>query len=188
MTQPVFWVTQVDPASLILIAGPTPDGPAFTVDDAAFQNILHRRGNLVRIELQGDFYDIAFSEHPRDRALGAVIVFDDLFADRLTALSRFWDAVRGRGSAADPRITPPRLQRARLMLRVVDARIAGATHRQIAEVLFPNHHHDPAKWVESPFRVMMNRLVRDGMASVRGGYRKLLRRPRRSRKASKISS
>ena len=67
------------------------------------------------------------------------------------------------------------------MLRVFDARGAGASYRKIAEQIFPNLNHDTATWDENPVRVTIARLVRDGMAYVRGGYRTLLCRPRRSR-------
>lgn len=114
-------------------------------------------------------------------ALGAFILFDDLTPDRQTTLMRFWKAMTGKRVPRDPRLTPQRHQRARQMLRAVDARSAGATYRQIAAQLFPNLKHDAETWVENPVRETTVRLARDGMAFVRGGYRKILRLPRRSR-------
>ena len=72
-------------------------------------------------------------------------------------------------------------ERARQMLRAVDARNAGAIYRTIAEHLFPQHQIDTASWVGHPIRETTIRLARDGMKLVRGGYRALLRRPRRER-------
>lgn len=161
--------------------GPRPDGFFITADELRLHTIFQHDPKLLRLEIRGEQYDVTLTEPLDERALGAFVMFDDITPDRQTALSRFWSAIKGKRVPHDPRITPQRQQRARLMLRVVDARAEGATHRQIAEAIFPNHEHDPAKWVESPFRVAMNRLARDGMAFVRGGYRKLLRRPRRSR-------
>lgn len=114
-------------------------------------------------------------------ALAAVIPLDQMTPDRLTALGRFWSAATGRAVPPDPRITPQRRQRARQMLRVVDARHAGAIYRTIAEYLFPQHQIDAASWVGSAIRETTIRLARDGMKLVRGGYRALLRRPRRER-------
>jgi hypothetical protein len=66
------------------------------------------------------------------------------------------------------------------MLRVVDGREAGETYRTIAEVLFPKHHIDAASWAGNAIRETTIRLARDGLKLVDGGYRTLLRRPRRS--------
>ncbi|WP_271199518.1 DUF2285 domain-containing protein [Methylopila turkensis] len=108
-------------------------------------------------------------------------MFDELTLDRLIAIERLWQAMFGKRVPPDPRLTPQRRHRARLMLRVFDARLASASYRKIAEQIFPNLKHDAATWVESPVRITIARLVRDGMSYVRGGYRTLLRRPRRSR-------
>lgn len=116
-----------------------------------------------------------------DDAVAAVIPLDDMTPDRLTAIGRFWAAAMRRPVPADPRITPQRLRRARQMLRVVDARATGATYRNVAQFLFPRHENDAASWVGSAIRETTIRLARDGMKLVRGGYRTLLRRPRRER-------
>ncbi|WP_229380557.1 MULTISPECIES: DUF2285 domain-containing protein [unclassified Sphingobium] len=101
--------------------------------------------------------------------------------DRLTALGRFWSAASGRGAPPDPRMTSQRRHRARQMLRVVDGRATGAAYRAIALFIFPRHENDPASWVGSAIRETTIRLARDGLKLVRGGYRSLLRRPRRGR-------
>jgi hypothetical protein len=116
-----------------------------------------------------------------DGSLSAVILLDDLTLDRLTALARFWATLRGQTIPSDPRMTPQRKQRARQMLRVVDGRTRGATYRAIADAVFPKHGHDAASWVGSSIRETTIRLARDGLQLVRGGYRSLLRRPRRNR-------
>lgn len=110
-----------------------------------------------------------------------MIPLDEMTQDRLTALGRFWFAATGRAVPPDPRMTPQRLQRARQMLRAIDARETGATYRTIAQFLFPQHENDAASWVGSAIRETTIRLTRDGMKLVRGGYRGLLRRPRRER-------
>src|SRR3546814_20150422 len=66
------------------------------------------------------------------------------------------------------------------MLRVVDGRLAGVKYRSIAEALFPSHKIDSSSWAGDALREITIRLARDGLQLVEGGYRTLLRRPRRS--------
>ena len=131
--------------------------------------------------MRGEHYDVALADADDSRPLGAFVFFDELTPDRLTAVERFWHAMFGERVPPDPRMTPQRRQRARLMLRVFDARVDGVSYRKIAEQLFPNLKHDAETWDENPVRMTIARLARDGMSHVRGGYRRLLRRPRRSR-------
>ena len=181
LIQPIFWTQQVDPAAIILTTGPAPDGPPFTAEDVHAHVILQYDEALVRLEMRRESFDVALTALSSRQALAALLILDDLLPDRLTALARFWAAIKNRRAPADPRVTPQRQRRARLMLRVVDARVAGASYRQIAAQLFPNLKHDSATWVENPVRETTVRLARDGLAFVRGGYRKILRLPRRSR-------
>ena len=181
LIQPIFWTPQVDPAAIILTTGPAPDGPPFTAEDVHAHVILQYDEALVRLEMRRESFDVALTALSSRQALAALLILDDLLPDRLTALARFWAAIKNRRAPADPRVTPQRQRRARLMLRVVDARVAGASYRQIAAQLFPNLKHDSATWVENPVRETTVRLARDCLAFVRGGYRKILRLPRRSR-------
>lgn len=181
LIQPIFWTPQVDPAAIILTTGPAPDGPPFTAEDVHAHVILQYDEALVRLEMRRESFDVALTALFSRQALAALLILDDLLPDRLTALARFWAAIKNRRAPADPRVTPQRQRRARLMLRVVDARVAGASYRQIAAQLFPNLKHDSETWVENPVRETTVRLARDGLAFVRGGYRKILRLPRRSR-------
>lgn len=87
--------------------------------------------------------------------------------------------IRGRPLPADNRMTEQRRQRAPQMLRVVDARLAGATYRSIAESMFPTHKIDAASWAGDALRETTILRARDGLKLVEGGYRSLLRRPRR---------
>ncbi len=131
--------------------------------------------------MRGEPYDITLADPADTRPLGAFVLFDELTPDRLTAVERLWQSMFGKRVPPDPRITRQRRHRARVMLRVFDARVAGASYRKIAAQIFPNLKHDAATWDENPVRVTIARLARDGMSYVRGGYRMLLRRPRRSR-------
>ncbi|WP_244935216.1 DUF2285 domain-containing protein [Acuticoccus sediminis] len=143
--------------------------------------VFEHDADLIRLALRGEPYDVALTDADDARPLGAFVMFDELTPDRLTAVERLWYAMFGKRVPTDPRMTPQRRQRARQMLRAIDARHAGAIYRVVAEHLFPQHKIDAASWVGDPIREITIRLARDGMKLVRGGYRSLLRRPRRDR-------
>jgi hypothetical protein len=109
----------------------------------------------------------------------ALILLDDMALDRLEAAARYWRALRSQPVPPDPRMTSQRRQRLRQMLRVVDARLERQTYRAIALTLFPKHRIDAASWAGDAIRETIIRLARDGMKLVRGGYRDLLKRPRK---------
>lgn len=111
--------------------------------------------------------------------LAAVIPLDEDTLDRLAALTRVWARLRRPPAPPDDRVTPQRRRRLQQMLRVIDARQAGETYRAIAHALFPKHHIDPAAWAGDAIRETIIRLARDGFKLVEGGYRTILRRPRR---------
>jgi len=182
LIQPIFWTPQADPATLPFAAGPSPAGDlSVRVDDLHANAIVEHDGAFLRLVLRGEPYDVALADADDSRPLGAFVMFDELTPDRLIAIERLWYAMLGKRVPPDPRLTPQRRHRARLMLRVFDARVAGASYRKIAEQIFPKLKHDAATWDENPVRVSIARLARDGMSYVGGGYRTLLRRPRRSR-------
>ena len=109
----------------------------------------------------------------------AIILLDDATPDRFEALARYWRGLHTPLAPPDPRVTPQRRQRLRQMLRAVDARLEQESYRAIAGVLFPKHHIEAASWAGNALRETTIRLVRDGMKLVNGGYRDLLKRPRK---------
>lgn len=182
MIQPIFWSSEVDPAALLLNGGNESAGPpTLNVAELRDRAVIALEPPLIRLAVGDGRLDVSLSDPTEDRPLGAFIMFDDLTPDRLTAVERLWRAVAGKRVPPDPRMTPQRRDRARLMLRAVDARNGGAIYRTIAEHLFPKHKIDAASWVGDPIREATIRLARDGLKLVRGGYRALLRRPRRER-------
>lgn len=182
LIQPIFWTPQTDPATLPFAAGSSPAGHLrLRAEDLRAHIIIEHDPGLIRLALRGEHYDVTLADADDRRPLGAFVLFDELTPDRLTAIERLWHAMFGKRVPPDPRMTLQRRQRARLMLRVFDARVDGVSYRKIAEQLFPNLKHDAETWDESPVRITIARLARDGMSYVRGGYRSLLRRPRRSR-------
>jgi hypothetical protein len=70
-----------------------------------------------------------------------------------------------------------------LALRALDGHLAGATYREIAEVLFGTARvPSGSSWKTHDLRGRTIRLVRMGLKLMRGGYLDLLRSTRRRRR------
>ncbi|MGK6313642.1 DUF2285 domain-containing protein [Neorhizobium sp. DT-125] len=182
MAQPIFWTPETDPGAILLQPGSAPLGSfRLTADDLRVGATASLRDTQLHVVLRGEHFDASLADPDFAGPLAAVVLIDDDTPDRLDMLARLWTTARGRRVPPDQRMTEQRRQRAKQMLRVVDARDAGTTYRAIAEVMFPQHVPDAASWVGSAIRETTIRLARDGVKLVRGGYRLLLRRPRRNR-------
>jgi hypothetical protein len=109
---------------------------------------------------------------PKGAELSAIIPIDDYSMRRSKATAAFLRHVKGRASPT-PRIKDPRPL---MMLRALDGHLAGASYREIAEHLFERERVEREPWKMSTLRAVTIRLVTGGVAFMRGGYRKLLRR------------
>jgi Uncharacterized conserved protein (DUF2285) len=95
---------------------------------------------------------------------------------RLQAAHRFWCAIDGRRLGPSPLALPPRRRRRfALMMRALDAWLAGHSYREIAEGLFGKERLRGRSWKDHDLRSHIIRLVKSGIALMRGGYRALLR-------------
>jgi len=111
-----------------------------------------------------------------------ILPLDALFELRAVAAMRFWLALSGRPPGDRRRELPPQTRdRHILMLRALDAKLAGASYRVIAEALLGFHGRSKNDWEVSPLKNKVRRLVADGLFYMRGGYRELLRYPVRLR-------
>jgi hypothetical protein len=123
---------------------------------------------------------------PRLVAKGAPLAIevrlDANFDIRSVAANRFWLALQGRSIGAPP-LDLSRLKRRRfkLAVRALDGRLEGHSYREIAEGLFGRQRIQGRSWKSHDLRSLTVRLVRDGIALMRGGYRALLRPPPRKR-------
>jgi hypothetical protein len=95
---------------------------------------------------------------------------------RLQAAHRFWCAIDGRRLGASPLALPPkRRRRLVLTMRALDAWLAGHSYREIADGLFGSERVRSRSWKDHDLRSLTIRLVKTGIALMRGGYRALLR-------------
>jgi hypothetical protein len=66
-------------------------------------------------------------------------------------------------------------------MRALDAWLAGHSYREIAEGLYGKERVRSRSWKNHDLRSHIIRLVKNGIALMRGGYRALLRPPSRKK-------
>jgi hypothetical protein len=114
---------------------------------------------------------------PSGASMAALVPLDGDVLLRITGLLRLRRRLDGRPAGPVPRawtITARLRQRLVPMVRALDGHLAGASYREIAEVLYgPGAIGDG--WKTSSHRGQAIRLVKDGVINMEGGYRKLLR-------------
>ena len=174
----VYWLATYDAHLIQLVADTTGSGDVTpgqlplhhdkTGDDGAYAKIrAHRSSGSVRL-----MPDLAL-----DAPLMAIVPLDANIPARLEAIARLWRLVMGQPilpSASD--LSQTRRERLALSLRAVDARHAGATRREIAETIFgPEQVPEGVAFDDHHLRSRTARLIRDGLALIAGGYRKLLK-------------
>jgi hypothetical protein len=175
----VHWKPEADPAVVILCA--PPDGISLKIRHGRFPDMTMTEapeGVHLLCDPGGPGRLHILRMAPDSAASMALIPLDaDGFA-RLESIYRLLSLLHGRKVPPDRRLTPQRLRRAQIMLRAHDGRAAGATHREIAQVLFniPPMRRD--EWQTASERYAVMGLLRDARAMVAGGYLGLLR-PRR---------
>ncbi len=177
-----MWTPAADPSTLLLEPLPSSLAPTSTAETPHHTDEADQAAKAHhRIELGGQtFQATAIGRVNIEAPAVALVLLDDMTPDRLEAIARFWMALRRRRAPPDPRVTNQRRMRLRQMLRAVDARTEHASYRAIAAALFPRHQIEPAAWAGDALRETTIRLTRDGMKLVQGGYRNLLKRPRKS--------
>ena len=112
---------------------------------------------------------------PNDHALVAIVPLDQDGFARLEAVYSLLARLHGRKVPADKRLTRQKRLRAKRMLQAYDGRLAGASQRMIAEVIFRLSRVSRNEWQSAPERFAVSALLRDARKMVDGGYRKLLR-------------
>lgn len=106
-------------------------------------------------------------------ALQANIPFDDIAGTRCEAVNRFYRFLIGETPAKMPRRCGMRAKYPHA-LQALDGCIAGATYREIAEVLFGAARIEQESWKTSTLRSSTIRLVKLAEDLMRGGYKELL--------------
>jgi hypothetical protein len=114
--------------------------------------------------------------------ISAVLPIDDLFDVRLAAARRLWLALSGSKVPPSPaHLTKQRRDRFVLALRALDGRVAGASYRDIATILFGAKRVEGRGWKTHELRSRTIGLCTLGRDMMDGGYRQLLVYPYRKR-------
>lgn len=177
----MFWCEAAAPAWVVRLAA-APDRAAYgiTLGDLAPLASTVARGDELCLRLDDGLQLILPAGLQPATPLEVLLPLDDLFEDRAWAAQRLWAVARDQPVPSG--LTAQQRDRLALMLRAVDGRDDGASHRQIAEALFGTDRVPRGDaWKGSELRSRTLRLVADGFALVRGGYARLLRWLRRRR-------
>ncbi|MBX9647540.1 MAG: DUF2285 domain-containing protein [Xanthobacteraceae bacterium] len=135
------------------------------------------------LPLGGAIHRVCLPNIPDGGSLFAVeLRLDANFDIRLRAARRLLSAIEGRRLPTPP-LALPRQRRRRLILtiRALDAWLQGHSYREIAEGLFGEARVMGRSWRAHDLRSQIIRLVQNGLAMMRGGYRALLRPPSRKK-------
>lgn len=135
------------------------------------------------VPLGGAIHRLWLSELPVKAApLIVELPLDSTFEVRLRTAHRFKLALEERPVGPAPlSITAQRRQRMILSARALDGWLQGNSYREIADGLFGKERTPPRSWKSHDLRSRTIRLVRSGLALVRGGYRALLHPPSRKK-------
>jgi hypothetical protein len=135
------------------------------------------------LPLGGALHRVCLPNIPDGGSLFTVeLRLDANFDIRLRAARRFLSAIEGRRLPTPPLVIPrQRRQRFVVTIRALDAWLQGYSYREIAEGLFGKEQVMGRSWRAHDLRSRIIRLVQNGLAMMRGGYRALLRPPLRKK-------
>ena len=174
----LHWLPAIDPRVVQLIADTT---GAATLALPAGAARIERIADDGRYLLFGPRADgsaaLVLPITALEQPLMALLPLDLDAPQRVDALLRLWRRIVGRPpQATSDGLSPARRKRLAMSLRAVDARRAGANRREIAEVIFgADSVPEGVKFDDHHLRSRTSRLIRDGLAMIAGGYRKLLK-------------
>ena len=167
----VYWLANYDPRLIQLVADTTGLGDVTAGQLPLRHDIASDDGAYAKIGASKASGTAKLAPGlPLDAPLMAIVPLDANIPTRIEAMARLWRALTGQQPLPYASELPAlRRERLAMSLRAVDARHAGATRRDIA--------------VTTPFsddgmrtlRSRTARLIRDGLALIAGGYRKLLK-------------
>lgn len=175
----VFWLPDWRPTIVILGARPA-RLPALSFTPSVWPDLRMRRsahdGEHIIVGLGREEHQLWLPDPPTEGAsLAAIIKLDKDASRRAEAAMGFLRLANGQRARSDPRRRAVS-DRAKNTLRALDGHLRGASYRVIAEIVFGPSRAAAEPWKTSSVRDATIRLVRRGVALMRGGYRDILRR------------
>ena len=178
----VLWTAPALPSAIALARLPDDLADPRLQIASPFGPVLAEDGSERLIDLQGSLHRLHLVEGPGGDTACVLLPLDRLFDLRAAAALRLWRALTRRAPGRDPATLPaPRRDRLALALRALDARLDGASYREIATALFGAARMPVRGWKTHDLRDRTVRLARFGFAMMQGGYRRLLLYPFRGR-------
>jgi hypothetical protein len=183
---PLVWLPQLDPTTVLIVPATEPfsDSRSLRSLTPIFRRQASEGEHWIITDSRGRFPLLLMGGIGSDTPVASVIPLDANFAARTDASLRLWRSLTGEqdGRPADP-LTRRQREQLVLALRALDGHLAGATYREIAEVLFGTTRVPTgSSWKTHDLRGRTIRLVRIGLKLMRGGYLDLLRSTRRRRR------
>jgi len=181
----IIWSAALDPGILRVDALPAPDSAGEdALDPAALQSwmkIVADRSGREHVVLSDGWRHIRLDVDSGSLRAGIPVVLRYRIEGQASAravmlpLQRFLHLCRHRTFARS--LFPPDLRMPRwiTLLRVHDATAAGASQREIAEILFGTAVAKDWRGASESWRYRVRRLVADARMMATGGYRALLR-------------
>lgn len=113
------------------------------------------------------------------KSFAVLLPLDQLFDVRVSAALQLWQRLNGKPSKAVQMMSLSQRKRYVLTLRALDGRLARASYREIAHVLFGLDDASGSAWKGHDLRDRTIRLVRLGTNLMVGDYKRLLLYPHR---------
>jgi hypothetical protein len=183
---PLVWLPRLDPATVLLIPAPGPFSASRSLVSLTpfFRRHATDGEHWVVSDGEGRFALLLMGGFEIDTPVASVSPFDANFAARADPALRLWRLLTGERSIRSvDSLTQLQRQQLVFALRALDAHLAGATYREIAEVLFGEARvPSGSSWKTHDLRGRTIRLVRAGSRLMRGGYLDLLRHTHRRRR------
>lgn len=183
-SEPVYWLPELSPGTLILDAAPSGFDPA-PLDTARLGSVVIDRADdegreVVIIDASGELHIRLQNEVAVMRPMVLIPLGDVSIELRLDVASRFVRRLRGQTIALLPqalRLTLQRRRRLVQLLHAFDIHDTGGGSRDVAtRILHSEQARFPSvEWKDTHTRRAANRMIHDSIALVERGYLKLLR-------------
>ena len=182
-----LWTAASSPSVIPIMSRPAAlaDPDRMPASALSLGQALAQSEPLWLIQRQGTLFRLHLLEAPGEGMPCVVLPLDQYFDTRVKVAIRLWRVLRGCSPDRHPAsFSHARRERLILALRALDGRLAMASYRDIAQVLFGTSRIPERGWKTHDTRDRTVRLVRLGLSLMQGGYRQLLLCPYRGRSES----